>query len=117
MPQHGTRIDTSPGVEAVPGQIVVAVVAELRVYRFLGCDGRFAELLRILEKKCEWVGGEDGNRVCCRIGATNLATRRGFGRSVRGAVRIGEAVAELARLIWPQGMSGRMVVAVVAELA
>jgi hypothetical protein len=81
----------------------------------LGCEGRFAELLRILEKK--WGGGDDENRDCCRIGATNLATRRGVGRSVRGAVRIGEVVAELARRIWLQSMSGRMVVAVVAELA
>jgi uncharacterized protein YfaQ (DUF2300 family) len=101
----------------VPGQIVVAVVAELRVYRFLGCEERFAELLRILEKKCECGGRDDENRVCCRIGATNGATRRGVGRSVRGAVRIGEVVAELARRIWLQSMSGRMVVAVVAELA
>jgi hypothetical protein len=35
----------------VPGQIVVAVVAELTVHGFWGCEGRFAKLLRILEKK------------------------------------------------------------------
>jgi hypothetical protein len=34
----------------VPGQIVVAVVAELTLYGFWHCEGLFAELLRILEK-------------------------------------------------------------------
>ena len=41
----------------MPGRIVVAVVAEYRVYEFWGCEGRFAELLRILETKGESVGG------------------------------------------------------------
>jgi hypothetical protein len=65
----------------VPGQVVVAVVAELRVYGFWGCEGRFAELLRILEKKDE---------------------------SVRGVVWI-PFVAELARRIWLHGaeLAGR----------
>jgi hypothetical protein len=44
----------------VPGRIVVAVVAELMVYGFWGCDGRFAELLRILEEKGEPVRGVVG---------------------------------------------------------
>jgi len=34
----------------VPDQIVVAVVAELTLYEFGGRGGRFAKLLRILEK-------------------------------------------------------------------
>jgi hypothetical protein len=34
----------------VPGQIVVAFVAELKLYRFRGVGGMFPELLRILEK-------------------------------------------------------------------
>jgi hypothetical protein len=41
----------------VPGRIVVVVVAELRVYDFWGCEGSFAELLRILEKNGESVCG------------------------------------------------------------
>jgi hypothetical protein len=57
-----------------------------RVYGFWGCEGRFAELLRILEKKGESVWRRDADRLCCRICATNLATRSGVGRSVRGAV-------------------------------
>jgi hypothetical protein len=34
----------------VPGQIVIAFVAKLTLYKFRGSEGRFAELLRILEK-------------------------------------------------------------------
>ncbi len=40
----------------MPGRIVVAVVAELRVYGFWGLEERFAELLRILEMKSGVVG-------------------------------------------------------------
>ena len=61
----------------MPGRIVVAVVAGLAVYGFLGCEGRFAELLRILEEKGEPVHGVIGGRQrgCCRISVTNLATK------------------------------------------
>ena len=44
----------------MPGQILIAFVAEFRLYGFWGGDGLFAELLRILEKD----------------GATELATRQ-----------------------------------------
>jgi hypothetical protein len=58
----------------VPGRIVVAVVAELKVYGFWGCEGRFAELLGILEndgaagfggERCaSWlVGGDRGEQL------------------------------------------------------
>jgi hypothetical protein len=73
---------------------VIAVVAELKVYEMWVGDGRFAELLRILEKKRRWVAA---GCVGCRICATNLATKRCVGASVRGAVRFGgEEVAEFA---------------------
>jgi hypothetical protein len=68
---------------------VIAVVAEIRLYGFCGREGCFAELLRILEKKCESVGG---------------------------AVWIA-FVAEFARRIWLRGVLARMVVAFVAEFA
>src|SRR5262245_59821777 len=55
----------------VPNRIVVAFVAELKVYEFWGLKGRFAELLRILERK---LGGK-----CSQTCATNLATRRDDG--------------------------------------
>ena len=61
----------------MPGRIVVAMVAELRVQGFLGSEESFAELLRILEKQ---------------------------GESVRGVARIRVAfVAEFARRIWLRG--------------
>jgi hypothetical protein len=50
----------------VPGQILVAVVAELTVYRFRGREGLFAELLRILEKEGE--PGFGGVTGALRIG-------------------------------------------------
>ena len=86
----------------MPDGIVVVIVAELRVYGFWGREGRFAELLKILEKKgepvdgavarklpnwrdefgyaarCRLVGSRrswDWWRRCCRIGVTNLATK------------------------------------------
>ena len=37
-------------VVAVPGQILIAFVAKLTLYGFWPGEGRFAELLRILEK-------------------------------------------------------------------
>ena len=74
---------------AVPGRFVVAVVAELRVYGFWGCEGRFAELLRILEKRGESVGGEDAGGVGYQICATNLALRGRVVRSIGEEGRIG----------------------------
>jgi hypothetical protein len=73
----------------VPSQILVAVVAKLTLYGFWGGEGRFAELLRILEKKYE---------------------------SVRGVVWTA-FVAEFARRIWPRGTVLARRLAVVAELA
>jgi hypothetical protein len=52
--------------QGVPGQILVAVVAELTVYRFRGREGLFAELLRILEKEGE--PGFGGVTGALRIG-------------------------------------------------
>ena len=59
----------------VPNRIAVAFVAELRVYGFWILKGRFAELLRILERKSGnglasvaefarriWLRGDDGPR-------------------------------------------------------
>jgi len=42
----------------VPVRILVAFVAELKLYRFWGGEGLFAEFLRILEKM--------GDKVLCR---------------------------------------------------
>jgi hypothetical protein len=93
----------------VPGRIVVAVVAELTVYGIVGREGRFAELLRILETKCEsrWLPklrGEFGDEVRCRpdgsrrssvrwrgssrICATNLAARCAGPNGGRSCCRI-----------------------------
>jgi hypothetical protein len=79
----------------VPGRIVVVLVAELTLYGFGTREGRFAELLSILEERCSrfcgverigivaefarliWLrifAGPIGGGRCCRICVTNLAT-------------------------------------------
>ena len=56
---HTTRSIYDPANQVtVPGQILVAFVAKLRLYGFWRCEGPFAKLSRILEKM--------GDRLVCR---------------------------------------------------
>ena len=92
---------------------MVTVVAELGVYGIWGDEGRIAELLRILEKDRESVGGVARMQVAivAELAHKYLAMRRGVGRLVGGDV------AELARRIRLRSVPGQIVVEVVAKLA
>jgi len=72
----------------VPGQILIAFVAEFRLYGFWGGDGLFAELLRTLEKD----------------GATELGTRSARGGSMESVESIGVAW-ERAAIFGSAGMA------------
>ena len=83
----------------MPGQILVAVVAELTVYRFRGCDGLFAELLRILEK--DGAAGFGGVPGALRIGGADrsgwlflVGVGRCFAFELFGLVLVEEAFEE-----------------------
>jgi hypothetical protein len=57
--------------EAVPNQILIAFVAKLRLYGFWRGEGRFAELLRILEK--DGATGLGGSQRALRFVGIGLA--------------------------------------------
>lgn len=61
-PAPGGSGDGCPGF-GVPGQILIAFVAKLKRYGFWPGEGRFAELLRILEK--EGATGWGGSILGC----------------------------------------------------
>ena len=83
----------------MPGQIVVAVVAELRVYRFWGGEGRFPELLRILEKECEPFAVRHGSVVKMRVAFVAELARRIWLRGVVSAGRLGTWYGSVATLL------------------
>ena len=58
-------------VDVVPGQILIAFIAKLRLYRFWRGEGLFAELLRILEK--DGTTGLGGSRRALWIVGIGLA--------------------------------------------
>jgi hypothetical protein len=83
---HAGQIHAS--ARDVPDQILIACVAKLRLYGFRRPEGRFAELLSILEK--HGATGLGDLQVALRIGGNGRADRSGIGetaylRSVCGA--------------------------------